>query len=158
MKSGQSDLTELLDLYNYYIDKTTAIFDYGKISIEEFCMRIYIDHARYKTFLVLADKALAGFYFLTEFRKKPAYDKTVEIGVYLKPEYARRGLGLEIVGHAEAVARESRFDVIIASISGENGASIRLFEKAGYKQCAHYRAVAVKFGRKLDIIDFQKIL
>ena len=157
-EAGQGDLSELLDLYNHYIHGTTVIFDYGKIDIEEFCKRIYIDHPLYKTFLILADNVLAGFYFLTQFRKKPAYDKTVEIGVYLKSEYKRQGLGLEIVSRAEAVARESRFDVIIASISGENRASIGLFKKAGYKQCAHYRAVAEKFGRKHDIIDFQKIL
>ena len=46
----------------------------------------------------------------------------------------------------------------MASIFGENVASIRLFEKLGYKKYAHYREVGEKFGRFLDIVDYQKIL
>lgn len=41
---------------------------------------------------------------------------------------------------------------------GENDSSLSLFKKLGYTECAHYKQVAEKFGRKLDVIDFQKIL
>jgi phosphinothricin acetyltransferase len=99
---------------------------------------------------------LAGFCFLTQFRKKAAYVNTGEVGLYLKPQFIGRGLGAEMVGHIEKTAKENQFEMLVASISGENIPSIKLFEKLGYNQCAHYKGIALKFGRKMDLVDFQK--
>jgi L-amino acid N-acyltransferase YncA len=41
-------------------------------------------------------------------------------------------------------------------ISGENNASIGLFSRMGYNKCAHLKEVGLKFGRKLDIVYYQK--
>lgn len=46
----------------------------------------------------------------------------------------------------------------MALISGENEASIRLFEKCGFECCANIRQVAEKFGKKLDLKMYQKII
>lgn len=32
------------------------------------------------------------------------------------------------------------------------------FEKLGYEKCAHYKGIAVKFGRKMDLVDYQKAI
>lgn len=48
------------------------------------------------------------------------------------------------------------FYIIITSITGENTASIRLFEKCGYTKCAHIEQVALKFGRLLDLVIYRK--
>jgi phosphinothricin acetyltransferase len=67
-------------------------------------------------------------------------------------------LGGSIVAFLEKTAVSRQIGVILASISGENTASIRLFEKMGYEKCAHYKEVGEKFGRLLDVVDYQKIL
>lgn len=148
----------MLEIYNYYIVNTSVIFDFERITLEEFKNRVFINHNRFKTFLIHFDNEFAGFCFLTQFRKKIAYDKTVELGLYLKPQFTGRGLGIKIVKYLEGVAEENQFEIMIASISGENIQSIKLFKKLAYEQCAHYKGIAMKFGRKLDIIDFQKVL
>lgn len=158
VEANEEDLDGILDLYNYYIENTFILFDDSRISLDEFSTRVYIRHNTYKTFLIKQDSEFCGFCFLTQFRKKRAYRKTAEVGIYLKPESTRKGWGQEIMLHLEAIARKQRFEVIIASISGENAASLSLFRKLGYEQCAHYKSVAEKFGRKLDLINFQKIL
>jgi phosphinothricin acetyltransferase len=48
--------------------------------------------------------------------------------------------------------------VLIASICGENTGSIRLFESLRLDKCAHFREVGEKFGRRLDVVYYQKIL
>ena len=96
--------------------------------------------------------------FLTQFRKKPAYDKSAEIGIYLKPEKTGQKLGPNIIKFLEEYAKENQIEVIIASISGENVNSIKLFNRMGYERCAHYKTIAVKFNRRLDLIHYQKIL
>jgi phosphinothricin acetyltransferase len=47
---------------------------------------------------------------------------------------------------------------MIATISGENINSVKLFENLGYERCAHYKKIATKFGRSLDLLEYEKIL
>ena len=158
VEASEQDLDRMLDVYNHYIENTSILFNDRPVSLEEFSTRVYIKHNIYKTFLIQQDNEFCGFCFLTRFRKKRAYDKTAEVGIYLRPEFTRKGLGQEIVTFLEAIARKQGIEVILASISGENVASQSLFRKLGYEQCAHYKRVAEKFGRKMDLVDFQKIL
>ena len=158
VEANEQDLDSMLELYNEYIENTSVLFDNSRISLEEFLTRVHIRHNTYKTFIIREENQFCGFCFLTQFRKKSAYEKTAEIGIYLKPEFTRKGLGQEIVPYLEAIARKQQSEVIITSISGENVASQSLFRTLGYEQCAHYKKVAEKFGRKLDLVHFQKIL
>ena len=158
VEASEQDLDRMLDVYNHYIENTSILFDDRPVSLEEFSTWVYIKHNIYKTFLIQQDNEFYGFCFLTRFRKKRAYDKTAEVGIYLRPDFTRKGLGQEILSYLEAIAREQGIEVLIASISGENVASLSLFRKLGYEQCAHYKKVAEKFGRKMDLVEFQKIL
>ena len=92
IEAKEKDLIIILNIYNYYIESTTATFYYDKLSMEEFKTFIYINHNKYKTFLIFQNKKITGFCFITQFRKKPAYDKTAEIGIYLLPEYTGKGI------------------------------------------------------------------
>ena len=159
-EANPDDLRFALDLYNYYLSHTTATFDYEKITLEELQERLSYNIKKYKTFLVCDEtgKDILGFCFLTRFRKKPAYDKTAEIGLYLKPEKTGKKIGHIIVQFLEEYARENEIEVIIATISDENLNSLKLFEKMGYERCAHFKKVATKFGRSLDLIQYEKIL
>jgi L-amino acid N-acyltransferase len=48
--------------------------------------------------------------------------------------------------------------VMIGGIDAANSASIRLHEKLGFQQVAHFREVGRKFGRWLDLIFMQRTL
>ena len=157
-KAEERDLGTILGIYNYYVLNTTANFFRHPVSQEEFRQLIFIGHEKYQTYLIDFSGQNVGFCFFTQYKKKDAYDRTAEIGVYLGPEYVARGFGISAVAFLENVAREKQIRVLIASISGENVASMRLFEKLGYRKCAHYRGVGEKFGRFLDVVDYQKIL
>jgi len=156
--AAENDLAAMLELYNFYIATTTATFDHGQITPEEFRQLIFIGHEKYKTYLIRLRDETVGFCFLTQYRKKAAYDRTAEIGLYLKPEFTGKGIGDEAVTFLEKIAVSNVIRVIIASISGENTASIKLFQKLGYERCAHYRQVGEKFGSFVDVIDYEKIL
>jgi len=158
VKAKEADLETILSIYNYYIETSTATFDIGPISTNEMSQRLFVNHQKYQTYLIKSNGDTIGFCFLTQFRKKKAYDRTAEIGLYIKPEFTRKGFGKEAILFLEKVAIYRQIKVIVASISGENLASIKLVQKMGYTQCAHYREIGEKFGRLLDVIDFQKSL
>jgi phosphinothricin acetyltransferase len=159
-EANVDELRFVLDLYNFYILNTTAVSDYEPITLEELEARLSYQTKQYKTFLVCheSEKNVVGFCFLTQFRKNPAYDSTAEIGIYLKPEHTGKKLGQSMIRFLEEYAKQNRIEVIIASISGENSPSIRLFEKMGYEQCAHYKQVSRKFDRRIDLMCYEKIL
>jgi len=154
----ESDLGKMLEIYNYYIRTTTANFYHHELSEDEFRKVIFIGHKKYRTFLIYSARQFVGFCFLTQYKNKEAFDRTAEIGVYIKSDSTSKGFGCSVVAFLEKQAVDSQIRVIIASISGENSASIGLFKKMGYKKCAHYKAVGEKFGRFLDAVAFQKIL
>ena len=101
---------------------------------------------------------MAGFCTLGPFKTRCAYHQTAEMAVYLHHEYTGKGLGATAIDLLEEHARKNGFHVIIVSISQENTASKKLVERKGYEQVAHYREVGFKFGRFLDVVNYQKIL
>ncbi len=157
-KARETDLDVILEIYNFYILTSTATFDVGPISKEELLERISINHEIYQTYLIHYENEMIGFCFLTQFRKKKAYERTAEMGLYLKPQFTNKGLGKEATAFLEQVAAGRQIKVLVASICGENLASIRLAQEMGYEQCAHYKQVGEKFNRLLDVVEFQKVL
>jgi L-amino acid N-acyltransferase YncA len=157
-KASENDLEAILDVYNFYITTTTATFDLAPVTAEEFCQRIFINHDKYGVFLIRCGNELAGFCFINQFKRKKAYDRTAETGLYLKPAFTDKGMGREAVAFLEKTALDKQIRVLVTSISAENIASIKLMQKLGYEQCAHYKEVGEKFGRIIDVLDFQKIL
>ena len=154
----EDDLPAVLDIYNHYIATTTVTFDPEPIPMETFRTRILLNHDLYKAYVVHHTGEIAGFCFLCQFNKHESYDRTAEMGVYIKPEYTRQGVGSRAVGYLEQIAAAKGLRVLIASISGENEASIVLFRKLGWEECAHFRRVGEKWGRAIDVVFFQKSL
>jgi L-amino acid N-acyltransferase YncA len=152
------DLPLVLDIYNHYIVTTTATFHPEPITMKKLRSFVFLDHAWYQAFMILHSGEIAGFCFLTQFRELEAYDRTAELGIYLKPEFTRRGLGKKAVRHLEKSAEEGGLKVVVASISGENTGSIELFTKLGYEKCAHFRKIGEKWGRAIDVVFFQRFL
>jgi L-amino acid N-acyltransferase YncA len=154
----EDDLPTVLDIYNHYIATTAVTFDPEPISMETFQTRILLNHDLYKAYVINHMGEIAGFFFLCQFNKHESYNRTAEMGVYLKPEYTRRGVGTRAVGHLEQIAAAKGLKVLIASISGENEGSIALFRKLCWEECAHFRRVGEKWGRAIDVIFFQKLV
>jgi L-amino acid N-acyltransferase YncA len=154
----EKDLPIILDIYNHYILTTTATFRLEPVSIESLKSFIYLNHPKYKAYLIYHRNELAGFCFLTRYKIQEAYDRTAEVGIYLKPEYTHRGLGKKAIQYLEKDAKVNGVKIIIASISGENEASINLFRSLDYEECGHFKRVGEKFGRIIDVIYFQKSL
>jgi L-amino acid N-acyltransferase YncA len=154
----EADLPVVLEIYNHYILTSTATFRPQPIPMETLRTFIFLDHPRYKAYLIYHREEFAGFCFLTQYKNLEAYDRTGEMGAYLKPGFTRRGLGTAATRHLEKVAAANGFKTVIASISGENLASIELFRRLGYEQCGHFKRVGEKFGRVIDVVFFQRSL
>lgn len=155
---NEDDLELVREIYNFYIENSTATYYTEKISVGELKEFIPVQHKKYKSFLIKVDNEPCGFCYISQYKKRQAYDRTAELSLYLKPEHTGRGIGKVVLEHLEKVARDNGISVLIGIISGDNENSIKLFEKNGYEKCAHYKQVGEKFNEILDVVSYQKIL
>ncbi len=154
----EEDLPKVLEIYNYYVLNSTATFQISTLTIDEMREMVINTHSKYKAFVIVEEDNICGYCLLAQFNTKEAYDETAEITVYLKHDAIGKGLGTIAIQNVEDYAREQNIYVLVAIICGENSRSIKLFAKNNYFKCGHFREVGMKFGRRLDVVNFQKIL
>jgi L-amino acid N-acyltransferase YncA len=154
----EEHLPHVLDIYTHYILHSTATFHIHVLTIEEMREIVFFTDPRYRTYVIKDGALIIGYVILSKHKLREAYDATAEITIYLRPEYAGKGIGGQAISLMEEWAVKQKFHVIVSSICGQNLSSIKLFRKHGYVECAHYREVGYKFGQYLDVVVFQKIL
>lgn len=145
-------------IYNHYVRTSTATFQEAELSPEGFEEAVRFADPRFGSFALLEGEALAGYAVLGPFKGRCAYRFSSEISVYLKPDATGKGLGSVAVDFLEARARERAFHALIAGVTAENEASLRLFRRKGYEPVARFREVGFKFGRWLDVAYLEKVL
>ena len=102
------------------------------------------------------DGSLVGYAYVTPWKIKPAYARTVENSIYLSPEHAGRGYGRALL--AELLKRTAACGVgqVIAVIADSGDpASLALHRSAGFTEVGRLTRVGSKLGRTLDTVLLQ---
>lgn len=154
------DLEELLAIYNYEVEYGTATFDLNPKTMEEREVWFYQHNIKNHPLIVAEyEGSVAGYASLSSYREKEAYEKTVELSVYIAPFFRRRGIArklLEVI--LDRARQDENIHTIISVITGGNEASIKLHDEFGFTYCGTMKAVGEKFGKLLDIVNYQIIL
>lgn len=159
IKAEKKHLKNILSIYNYYIENSTATYYTHPLSLKEMREKVFFENKKYGTFLVInKENEIVGYCVLGQYNKKEGYNNTAEISIYIKPDFTQQGLGETAMNFLEKHAKKHKIHVLIGAVTQENIASKKLFQKCGYKQCAHFQEVGFKFGKILDDVYFQKIL
>jgi phosphinothricin acetyltransferase len=154
----EDDLESMRLIYNHYVRESTATFHTQEVGLEVMKDLLMPGYPRFGSWKVVSGGQPLGYVVLGRYKPREAYDGCAEVTIYLDPSVAARGLGTQALEFLETTAREREFHSLIAIVCGENAASIRLFGKQGYAQCAHYHEVGRKFDRWLDVLSFEKLL
>ncbi len=156
----EKDMPELLNIYNYEVEHGLATFDLNPKTMEERLVWFREHNVGNRPLIVAEEDGKAvGYASLSSYRPKEAYAATVELSVYIDMDYRRRGIAGELAYAILEIAKE-RDDIhtVISVITGGNEASIRLHERLGFIHCGTIREVGVKFGKMLDIENFQLLV
>ena len=156
----REDLQQLLDIYNYEVVHGVATLDLQPKSLEEWGQ--WFDAHNIKNHpLLVAEQAgrVAGYASLSPYRSKEAYRSTVELSIYIGPDFRRQGVATALM---EAILREARQDpethTVVSVITDGNEASRKLHEKFGFTYSGAIREVGMKFGAYQDILNFSLIV
>lgn len=154
----ENDLETIREIYNYYVRVSTATFHTHDITPDEVRAMVPLNHSLYRTYMIYQDNIICGYCYLGQYKKREAYNRTAEVTIYLKPEFSGKGIGLKALDFLHHYAENEGIKVLMGIISGDNTGSMKLFEKAGYEKCGHFRQLGEKFGKILDVVAYQKII
>jgi phosphinothricin acetyltransferase len=154
------DLPELTELYNHYIRTSPATFDLKPFSLEARGQWFakFSDSGPYRIFVAASENRVIGYTSCGRYREKQAYETSVELSVYLAPDYGRRGLGTRLYETLFDALRSTDLHRAYAAITVPNDASIALHRKFEFKSIGRFHEVGRKFDRYWDVEWFEKEL
>ncbi|MBP6181615.1 GNAT family N-acetyltransferase [Flavobacterium sp.] len=153
------DTQEILDIINYNILNSTALYDYKIRSYEQ--QKVILEEKIAKNFPVIIAELngiAVGFGMYSEFRFREAYKFTVEHSVYVNREYHGKGIGKLLLQELIRLAKNQKLHTMIAVIDSENQSSIEFHEKFGFKTVGVIKESGFKFDRWLHSVFMQLIL
>ena len=154
-----TDTQAILDIINYNIINSTALYDYNPRTIEQ-QISIFEDKLKkdFPIIVATADERVVGFGYYSEFRFREAYKFTVEHSVYVANDFHGKGIGKLLIIELIRLAKQQKLHTMIGVIDAENENSIRFHEQFGFKTAGIVKETGYKFDRWLHSVIMQLML
>ena len=117
-QAERRDAAELRDIYNHFVNNSTAIFDLVPRTIDEQAQWIDEHSGGHPAIVAVNRGRVVGFGSLSTFRERPAYSTTVEDSVYLLDAHQGLGIGRRVLEELLQLAEAHGFHSVIARIVG----------------------------------------
>ncbi len=154
----QQDIHFMADIYNEYVVHGTATFEEAPLSEEDMNRRVMAISGCFPCLVYEIGENVVGYCYAHFWKEYGAYKHTLETTVYLSPDYVGKGIGTLLMKELVAECRRRGYKALIACITGGNESSIALHKKLGFKKVSHFEKVGLKFGRWLDVEDYELLL
>lgn len=154
----EKDAESIAEIYNAAILKTTATFDTEVKSTQDRQAWIQSHDARHPVTVACSeDGQVLGFGSLSKWSDRCAYADTCENSIYVSETARGQGIGLILLQDLLDRAHAFKFHTVIARITSESTASLRLHEKLGFVKVGTLCEVGNKFNRLHDVHLYQLI-
>jgi len=150
----KQDTQQVCDIYNHYIVNTIATFEEKEISAAIMSDRIASVCAKDLPWLVaknINNGEVTGFAYASTWKERSAYRFTVEVTIYLSPNFTGAGLGSKLYTALFDKLKSRSIINVLGCISLPNPQSIALHEKFNLQQVAHFKKVGLKFDKWVDV-------
>jgi len=150
--ANTKDFQAIADIYNYYIRDTVISFEEIEIDDKEIERRVKkIETAGLYWLVFVEASKVIGYAYASRWNERSAYNRTVEISVYLDHQALAKGYGSKLYSELFDLLKKKSIHTIIAGVALPNEASVKLHEKFGMKKVAHFSEVGFKFGKWIDV-------
>lgn len=153
------DAAAVAAIYNHYIEHSTATFDTEPLSDRQMLSRLEAIVGRRPGYVSLSEAGeFQGYTYAHSWKEKAAYRYTLETTIYLAPRFVGQGIGRALLSHLVEGCRREGYRSLIACITQGNVASEVLHRKMGFRPVSRFVQVGTKFGRWIDVADYQLLL
>ena len=151
------DLASITEIYNHYVVETPITFDLEPRTLDDRreWFRQFADQGPHRLLVAENDGAVAAYACSTRVRPKAAYDASVEVTVYVRPETKRRGLGSTLYTKLFDLLRDEGVHRAYAVITLPNEASVRIHEDFGFRHTGTLHEVGRKFDKYWDVAWYE---
>lgn len=156
----EADLAEIVAIYNASIPGRMATADLAPVSVADRRPWFAEFSPERRPLFVSCDVAGRPLAWLSlrSFYGRPAYDETVEVGLYTAPRAQRRGHGRALLAHALSRAPALRITTLLAFTFAHNTPSLRLFRDTGFAEWGSLPGVARLDGVRRDLLILGRAL
>lgn len=147
----EADLPAIRDIYNYYVDTSTATFQLEHDTEAERLAWFRKRSEKHPALIAVDDDEIIGWASLSPHKERAGYARTVEASVYIHCNHLRRGVGRVLLQALLQRAQELGHHVVIGGACTEHPGSIALQRSLGFESVGVFRAVGRKFDRWLDV-------
>lgn len=154
------DVEAIRAIYNEAVANLTATMDVEPRGPQEQAVWMSLhDGNPYPAFVAEDIKSnIAGYASLSPYNRKPGYRTTAEVSVYIHCDYRGRGVGRLLLERLIDEAGPHGFYALVALITADNAASLRLHERCGFENIGTLRRVGRKFDRWVDVTFMQRFV
>jgi L-amino acid N-acyltransferase YncA len=150
------DLPDIVSIYNSTIAGRMVTADLEEVTVESRLDWFYHHNEKRPLWVVEEDNHILGWISLEPFYGRAAYDKTVEVSIYLHEDTRGKGLGKDMLQFVLNQAEVLDFKTVLGFVFGHNQPSIKLFERFGFTPWANMPKVAELDGVERDLIILGK--
>lgn len=155
-----ADARRLAEIYRHYVLNTTVSFETTPPTVSEMEGRIRSISGSCPFYVAVesGSEIVVGYCYAHPWKERPAYARTVESTIYLASEATGCGLGRSLMKRVVDDCRSLGYHAIIACVTAENETSCRFHQALGFEKVSHFKGVGFKFGRWLDVVDYELVL
>ena len=165
-KADSVDAQRLLEIYSYYVTNTAITFEYDVPSMNEFESRIKHVTEKYPYIVAEKDGRIIGYAYAGVFKDRAAYDRSVEVTVYIDKSEQGQGVGRLLYQRLEMELRQIGITNLYACIGIPSEIadeyldfnSMQFHEHLGYTLAGRFHKCGYKFGRWYDMVWLEKMI
>lgn len=153
------DLPFIVEVYNSTIASRMVTADTAPVTIQSKLDWFHQHNPQTRPlWLIKYQNTACGWVSLSSFYGRPAYNKTVEISLYIHHDFRGKQIGQFMVAEIEQFAKNVGIEAILSYVFGHNIPSIKLFNKMQYQQWGLFPKVAELDGIQRDLVILGKRL
>jgi L-amino acid N-acyltransferase YncA len=146
-----TDAKAIADIYRPFVESSPISFETDPPDETEIQKRISGSLPSYPWLICELEGCVAGYAYASRHRARSAYKWSVDVSVYVRPEFQRRGIGRGLYLSLVRILRAQGFFNAYAGIALPNPGSAGLHESIGFKAVGVYHNVGYKQGAWHDV-------
>lgn len=153
-----SDAAAIAEIYNHYVLGSAVTFETEAVTPDGMAARIRAISQHHPYLVHEEDDRVTGYCYAHAWKERAAYRHTLETTVYVAATERGKGVGERLMRELIRRCRTAECHALVACITGGNEASEALHRKLGFLKVSHFGQVGRKFGRWLDVVDYELLL
>ena len=145
------DAAAIVEIYRPFVESTPISFEIEPADELEIQRRIDGILPAYPWLVCEQGGRVAGYAYSSLHSARAAYQWSVDMSVYVHPDFRRRGIGRGLYVSLVQILRAQGFFNAYAGISLPNPGSVGLHESIGFQAIGVYRNVGYKQGAWHDV-------